>query len=93
MMSVTSGMLVAITYPLGVVGAREGGFSVAVVGALLNMVWATSGIVGPLVGGSISGALGDTAVYAVLGTVSLLGAAWMWSRRRTAAVQPEAEAT
>jgi predicted MFS family arabinose efflux permease len=92
MMSVTSGMLVAITYPLGVVGAREGGFSVAVVGALLNMVWATSGIVGPLVAGSISGAVGDTAVYAVLGTVSLVAAGWMWTRRRSAAVQTAAEA-
>jgi predicted MFS family arabinose efflux permease len=92
MMSVTSGMIIAITYPLGAIGAREGGFSVAVVGALLNMVWALSGIVGPLVGGSISGAVGDAAVYAVLGTVSVAGAVWMWTRPRAPAVQREPDA-
>jgi predicted MFS family arabinose efflux permease len=82
LMGVTSGMLVAITYPLGAIGAREGGFSVAVVGALLNMVWAGSGIVGPIVGGSVSGAVGDTAVFLILAAVSVVSATWMWTRRR-----------
>ena len=80
-MGVTSGMLIAITYPLGAVGAREGGFSVAVVGALLNIVWAGSGILGPTVGGSISGAVGDGPVLAVLAAASVAAAAWMWTRR------------
>jgi predicted MFS family arabinose efflux permease len=81
-MGVTSGMMIAITYPLGAIGAREGGFSVAVVGALLNMVWAGSGIVGPSIGGTVSGAVGDAAVFALLAAVSLACAAWMWTRRR-----------
>jgi predicted MFS family arabinose efflux permease len=80
-MGVTSGMMIAVTYPLGAVGAREGGFSVAVVGALLNVVWAASGILGPSIGGSLSGAIGDTAVFLLLSGVSVACAAWMWTRR------------
>jgi predicted MFS family arabinose efflux permease len=94
-MGITSGMLVAITYPLGAVGAREGGFSVAVVGALLNMVWAGSGILGPSIGGSISGAVGDGAVLAVLAAAGVAAAVWMWTHARPASqvTEPEAEAT
>jgi DHA1 family inner membrane transport protein len=88
-MGVTSGMMIAITYPLGAIGAREGGFSVAVVGALLNMVWAASGILGPSIGGSISGAVGDAAVFAALAAVSLACAAWIWTRRRDTAQIPD----
>jgi MFS family permease len=80
-MGVTSGMMIAVTYPLGAVGAREGGFSVAVVGALLNMVWAGSGILGPSIGGSVSSAIGDTAVFLMLAAVALACAGWMWIRR------------
>lgn len=80
-MGITSGMMIAVTYPLGAVGAREGGFSVAVVGALLNIVWAVSGILGPSIGGSVSGAIGDIAVFLLLAAISLICAAWMWTRR------------
>jgi hypothetical protein len=79
-MAITSGMMIAVTYPLGAVGAREGGFSVAVVGALLNIVWAGSGILGPSVGGSVSGAIGDITVFLLLAAVSVVCAAWMWTR-------------
>jgi predicted MFS family arabinose efflux permease len=91
-MGVTSGMMIAVTYPLGAVGAREGGFSVAVVGALLNMVWAGSGILGPSIGGSVSSAIGDTAVFLMLGAVALACAGWMWIRRGER-VPAEAEPT
>jgi predicted MFS family arabinose efflux permease len=90
-MGVTSGLMIAITYPLGAVGAREGGFSVAVVGALLNMVWAGSGIIGPIVGGSVSGAVGDAPVFAILAVVSLACAGWMWTRRRSTLAAETAE--
>jgi predicted MFS family arabinose efflux permease len=76
----TSGVLIALTYPLGAVGAGEGGFSVAVVGALLNMVWAGAGIVGPSLGGSLSERLGDQVVFWILAGVGLLVAVWIWSR-------------
>ena len=81
-MGVSTGVMIALTYPLGAVGASEGGFSVAVVGALLNIVWAISGIVGPSLGGSISEAAGDQVVFGALALIGLAGAAWMWRRRK-----------
>ncbi len=83
-MGVTTGAMIAITYPLGAVGAKTGGFSVAVVGALLNMVWAGSGILGPGVGGALAGSVGDTVVFVGLAIVGLASAGWMWARARRA---------
>ena len=84
-MGLTTGVLIALTYPLGAVGAAEGGFSVAVVGALLNMVWAGAGIVGPTLGGSLSQRLGDRVVFWILAIVGFAAAGWMWSRRAASA--------
>ena len=81
-MGVSTGVMIALTYPLGAVGASEGGFSVAVVGALLNIVWAISGILGPSLGGSISEGAGDQVVFGALAVIGLAGAAWMWRRRK-----------
>jgi DHA1 family inner membrane transport protein len=87
-MGVTTGAMIAITYPLGAVGAAAGGFSVAVVGALLNMVWAGSGILGPGIGGVLAGSVGDTVVFVALAAIGLGSAGWMWVRaRRSAGVQ------
>jgi predicted MFS family arabinose efflux permease len=77
-MGITSGVMVALTYPLGAIGARQGGFSVAVVGGLLNIVWAISGILGPVFGGSISQAAGDRVVFGALAAIALAATAWMW---------------
>jgi MFS family permease len=90
-MGVTTGVLIALTYPLGAVGARQGGFSVAVVGALLNIVWAISGIVGPTVGGAISETASDRLVFGALGAIGVAAAAWMW-RHRSADASISAEA-
>ena len=81
-MGTTTGVMIALTYPLGAVGASEGGFSVAVVGALLNMVWAGAGIVGPSLGGALSQHLGDQVVFWILAIVGVAVAGWMWSRAR-----------
>ncbi|MEP6758158.1 MAG: MFS transporter [Actinomycetota bacterium] len=83
-MGITTGVLIALTYPLGAVGARAGGFSVAVVGALLNMVWAGSGIVGPSLGGALAQSVSDRATFGLLAMFGF-GAAWfMWSHRVSA---------
>ena len=80
-MGITTGVMIALTYPLGAVGARAGGFSVAVVGALLNMVWAGSGIVGPSLGGALAQSVSDRATFGLLAVFGF-GAAWfMWSHR------------
>ena len=85
----SSGVLIALTYPLGVIGARRGHFSVAVVGALLNMVWAGSGLIGPAAGGAVSGSLGDRAAFFLLTVIAAGSAAWMWRYRdREPAVIP-----
>ena len=80
-MGATTGVMIAITYPLGAIGAKRGGFSVAVVGALLNMVWASSGIIGPSIGGALSERVGDQVVFAFLSLLGLSFAGWMWTRR------------
>lgn len=77
----SSGVLIALTYPLGVLGARRGHFSVAVVGALLNMIWAGAGLIGPTAGGAMSQAFGDRVAFIALTVIAVGGAAWMWVRR------------
>ncbi len=77
-MGITTGVMIALTYPLGAVGASQGGFSVAVVGALLNMVWAGSGIVGPSLGGALAQSVSDRATFGLLAVFGFGGAWWMW---------------
>ncbi len=85
-MGVTTGVLVALTYPLGVAGAAEGGFSVAVVGALINLVWAVSGLAGPMIGGTAAQFVDDRVWFLGLSVFGFGAAAWMWRRRTTPAV-------
>jgi len=84
----SSGVLIALTYPLGVIGARRGRFSVAIVGALLNMVWAGSGLIGPAAGGAVAGSLGDQVAFVLLAGIAIGSAAWMWIRRDRGAIDP-----
>jgi predicted MFS family arabinose efflux permease len=79
--ALTTGVLIALTYPLGATGAAQGGFSVAVVGALINIVWAGSGLIGPIVGGAVAQAIGDRLWFVGLAAGALASAAWMWRRR------------
>ena len=80
-MGLTTGVLVALTYPLGVAGAAQGGFSVAVVGALINLVWATSGLLGPTIGGAAAQLVDDRLWFAGLAACGFGSAWWMWRRR------------
>jgi MFS family permease len=77
----TTGVLIALTYPLGASGATQGGFSVAVVGALINIVWAVSGLLGPIVGGAVAQAIGDRLWFVGLAAGAVAAASWMWRRR------------
>jgi predicted MFS family arabinose efflux permease len=79
--ALTTGVLIALTYPLGATGATQGGFSVAVVGALINIVWAGSGLIGPIVGGAVAQAIGDRLWFVGLAAGAVAAAAWMWRRR------------
>jgi predicted MFS family arabinose efflux permease len=84
-MALTTGVLVALTYPLGVAGAAQGGFSVAVVGALINLVWAVSGLVGPMVGATAAQFVDDRVWFLGLAAFGFGAAAWMWRRRDSTA--------
>ncbi|MGZ4154501.1 MAG: MFS transporter [Actinomycetota bacterium] len=83
-MGLSTGVLVALTYPLGVAGAAQGAFSVAVVGALINLVWAVSGLVGPTVGGAAAQLVDDRVWFIGLAVCGFAAAAWMWRRRGSA---------
>lgn len=90
---VSSGVLIALTYPLGAAGAARGNYSIAVVGAILNMVWAAAGLIGPAAGGAVSEALGDQAAFFVLTVIAVASAGWMWLRRNRGTIDPgEADA-
>jgi predicted MFS family arabinose efflux permease len=84
----SSGVLIALTYPLGAIGARRGHFSVAVVGALLNMVWAGSGLIGPTAGGAVAEAFGDQVAFWLLAAIAVGSALWMWFRWGRGTVAP-----
>jgi predicted MFS family arabinose efflux permease len=83
-MGLTTGVLVALTYPLGVAGAAGGGFNVAVVGALINLVWAMSGLLGPTLGGAAAELVDVRVWFLGLAACGFGAAAWMWRRREVA---------
>ncbi|MGZ4148301.1 MAG: hypothetical protein ACXVPL_11430, partial [Actinomycetota bacterium] len=83
-MGLSTGVLVALTYPLGVAGAAQGAFSVAVVGALINLVWAVSGLLGPTIGGAAAQLADDRVWFIGLAVCGFAAAAWMWRRRGSA---------
>ncbi len=84
--SVTTGIVVALTYPFGLQAVGRGVVTVAVMSALANIIWALAGIAGPTVGGAFAEWAGDRAAFAVLSGVCLLVALDVMRRaRRTAA--------
>ena len=87
-MGLTTGVLVALTYPLGVAGAARGGFNVAVVGALLSIVWAAAGLLGPTVGGAAAQFSDDRLWFLGLAVFGFGAAAWMWRRRHASLPAP-----
>ncbi len=70
-------VMFTITFPLGVVGARAAGVSLSAVAALLNMVWAGSALVGPILAGAITEVASPEASYLVVIVMALAGSAWM----------------
>jgi MFS family permease len=80
---ITTAVMIALTFPLGVAGARH--VSVALVGGLLNVAWALSGLIGPTLGGVAAEAMGDRTTFLLLGSVAAAAAAWMLRAHRRAA--------
>jgi predicted MFS family arabinose efflux permease len=68
----TWSVLSTLSYPLCAIGAERAGIGVGLVLALGNALWGVGTFTGPLAGGAIAGAFGDTPVFAAL---ALAGAA------------------
>jgi MFS family permease len=82
-------VLYTITFPLGVRGGREAGIGVATMAALLNIVWALSTLVAPILAGALAQTAGDRAAYGLVAVLCLAAAPWIASARRPApAVRP-----
>jgi DHA1 family inner membrane transport protein len=68
--SITTGVIVALTYPFGLLAVRRGAVTVAVMSALANIIWAVSGMAGPSVGGAFAEWAGDQVAFGVLAAVA-----------------------
>jgi hypothetical protein len=86
-------VMFTITFPLGVVGARAAGVSLSAVAALLNMVWAGSALVGPILAGAITEIASPEASYLVVIVMALAGSAWMVTAGRAPRVAREPDCT
>jgi MFS family permease len=65
-------VLFTITFPLGVRGGRAAGISVGTMAALLNIVWALSGLVAPIGAGALAQTAGDRAAYGLMAVLCLV---------------------
>ena len=77
---IATAVMIALTFPLGVAGSRH--VSVAMVGGLLNVAWAISGIVGPTLGGVAAETVGDRMTFFLLAALTAASALWMLHARR-----------
>lgn len=87
---ITTAVMIALTFPLGVAGSRD--VSVALVGGLLNVAWAISGLVGPTVGGIAAQTIGDRRTFLLLAGITGAAALWMLRASRSVAGERTGEA-
>ncbi len=78
--SITTGVIVALTFPFGLFSVARGAVTVAIMSALANVIWALSGMAGPTVGGAFAEWAGDGPAFAVLAAVAAFVAVWVARR-------------
>jgi predicted MFS family arabinose efflux permease len=78
---IATAVMIAITFPLGVAGSRH--VSVAMIGGLLNVAWAISGLVGPTLGGIAAETVGDRMTFLLLAAITGAAALWMVRAHRS----------
>jgi MFS family permease len=71
---IVSGVLVALTFPFGLLAVARGAVTVAVMSALANIIWALSGLLGPVAGGASAQVFGDRAAFVILTLVCVVTA-------------------
>ena len=89
----TTGVIVALTFPFGLFSVARGAVTVAVMSALANVIWALSGMAGPTVGGAFAEWAGDGPAFGVLALVALLVAVWVVRQRASAEDAPTVDLT
>jgi hypothetical protein len=83
--AITTGVIVAITFPFGLYSVARGAVTVAVMSALSNIIWALSGMAGPSVGGAFAVWAGDGPAFGVLAAVCVAVAVMVGRRARATA--------
>jgi predicted MFS family arabinose efflux permease len=78
---IATAVMIALTFPLGVAGSRH--VSVALIGGLLNVAWAVSGLVGPTLGGIAAQTVGDRMTFLLLAAITGAAAFWMVRAHRS----------
>jgi predicted MFS family arabinose efflux permease len=78
---IATAVMIALTFPLGVAGSRH--VSVALIGGLLNVAWAISGLVGPTLGGIAAETVGDRLTFLLLAVITGAAALWMFRAHRS----------
>ena len=82
-----SAVIYTVTFPLGVRGGREAGIGVATMAALLNIVWALSTLVAPILAGALAPTVGARAAYGLVAVLCLAAAPWIAAARPAPAAQ------
>lgn len=83
-----SAVIYTVTFPLGVRGGREAGIGVATMAALLNIVWALSTLIAPIVAGALAQTVGARAAYGLVAVLCLAAAPWIATAGPAPAVRP-----
>lgn len=87
--SVATGVTIALTYPFGLLAVERGRVTVAVMSALVNIVWALGGLAGPTLGGAFTDWAGDQIAFAALTVIAVVVAVLVTRQHsRPAAVEP-----
>ncbi|HVQ87192.1 MAG TPA: MFS transporter [Actinomycetes bacterium] len=85
--SVTTGIIITLTFPFGLQAVRRGAVTVAIMSALANIIWALSGIAGPTAGGAFAEWAGDGSAFAVLALVCVVVAVLVGRQARSPAAR------
>jgi MFS family permease len=67
-------VLYGVGYPLSTDGADRAGVGHGLVLGVVNLVWGTGALVGPVVGGGVAELLGDNAAYLMMSVLALVSA-------------------
>jgi predicted MFS family arabinose efflux permease len=80
--------LSTLSYPLGEAGARLAGIGGGAVIGLMNLAWALSASVAPVVGGALAESAGEPTAYTLMSVCCLGVAAWIYAARRREEAAP-----